>query len=179
MRASSRSRTLPSFQASSAGSLAMPDTIGVTDPDRRGGRDGRRGGGGLAGRGRLRHQLRGPPAALGAPPAPPRMKGRVVAVRIEGDRLVQVFGEGRSRPRVAVPAQGQELHVFSGRCAQLRPADYGRLGPPDRGCRSQRSFDFYLAQFSKQLTAGYSKTMPDKGLVSFMPDAGETGKELP
>jgi hypothetical protein len=43
---------------------------------------------------------------------------------------------------------------------------------------SQDPFRFYLAQYRRQLVAGYSKTMPDLGLVSFMPDADEVDQPL-
>ena len=34
-------------------------------------------------------------------------------------------------------------------------------------------FAFFLSRYRKQLVAGYSKTMPDKGLVAVMPDYDE------
>lgn len=37
-------------------------------------------------------------------------------------------------------------------------------------------FQFYLKEYLKQLVAGTSKTMPDKGLVVYMPDYDEAGK---
>jgi len=39
-------------------------------------------------------------------------------------------------------------------------------------------FRFDLARYTRQRVAGYSKTMPDKGLVTFMPDADKTGRAL-
>jgi hypothetical protein len=39
-------------------------------------------------------------------------------------------------------------------------------------------FRFDLSQYARQLVAGYSKTMPDLGLVSFMPDADEVDHPL-
>jgi hypothetical protein len=38
-------------------------------------------------------------------------------------------------------------------------------------------FNFYLAKYSQQLVAGTSRTMPDKGLVVFMPDFEDSEKE--
>ncbi len=32
-------------------------------------------------------------------------------------------------------------------------------------------FGFFLAQYAKQLTAGYSRTLANKGLVVYMPDS--------
>lgn len=111
---------------------------------------------------------------------PPRMKGRVVAVRIEGDRLVQVFGGGK-KPAALSPSLPKAKNYMYFRGGAL---SFGRLTMANSDLQivdadPKDPFDFYLAQFSKQLTAGYSKTMSDQGLVSFMPDSGETGKELP
>ncbi|HEV7785686.1 MAG TPA: hypothetical protein VGQ28_10150, partial [Thermoanaerobaculia bacterium] len=39
-------------------------------------------------------------------------------------------------------------------------------------------FDFFLSQYAKQLVAGYSRTLPNKGLVVYMPDSNKTGKQL-
>jgi hypothetical protein len=107
------------------------------------------------------------------------MKGRVVAVRIEGDHLVQVFGGGK-KPAHLSPSLPKARNYMYFRGGAL---SFGRLTMADSDLQivdadPKDPFDFFLAQFSKQLTAGYSKTMPDKGLVSYMPDAGETGKEL-
>jgi hypothetical protein len=37
-------------------------------------------------------------------------------------------------------------------------------------------FNFFLAYFSQQLVAGYSKTLVNKGLVAYMPDYDQVGK---
>jgi hypothetical protein len=110
---------------------------------------------------------------------PPRMKGRVVAVRIEGDHLVQVFGGGKEGKRLS-PSLSKAKNYMYFRGGSL---SFGRLTMADSDLQivdadPKDPFDFFLAQFSKQLVAGYSKTMSDKGLVSYMPDSGETGKEL-
>ena len=106
---------------------------------------------------------------------PPRMKGQVTAVRLEGDRIVQTFG---SKGRALTPSykadhymyyQGGELSfgktTMHGADLEIIDAD-----PKD-------PFDFFLAQYAKQLTAGYSRTLANKGLVVYMPDSDEAGKE--
>lgn len=109
---------------------------------------------------------------------PPRMQGKVIAVRIEGDRIVQIFGG--SKGRALTPSfkadhylyyQGGELSfgksTMHGADLQIIDAD-----PKD-------PFDFYLAEYAKQLTAGYSRTLPNQGLVVYMPDSDEAdGKRL-
>jgi hypothetical protein len=108
---------------------------------------------------------------------PPRMQGKVTAVRLEGDRIVQIFG---GKGRALSPSfkadhylyyQGGELSfgksTMHGADLQIIDAD-----PKD-------PFDFFLEQYAKQLTAGYSRTLPNKGLVVYMPDSDEAdGKKL-
>jgi hypothetical protein len=102
---------------------------------------------------------------------PPRMKGQVTAVRLEGDRIIQTFG---SKGRALSPSykadhymyyQGGELSfgktTMHGADLEIIDAD-----PKD-------PFDFFLAQYAKQLTAGYSRTLASKGLVVYMPDSDE------
>jgi hypothetical protein len=107
---------------------------------------------------------------------PPRFKGRVTAVRIEPDRIVQIFGGGRGRD-LAPPFSKAKNYMFyrggelsfgkvtmHGADLQIIDAD-----PKD-------PFDFFLARYDRQLVAGYSRTLPDKGLVVWMPDSDEAGK---
>jgi hypothetical protein len=108
---------------------------------------------------------------------PPRMKGQVTAVRIEGDRIIQTFGtQGRNlTPSLKADHymyyQGGELSfgktTMHGADLEIIDAD-----PKD-------PFDFFLAQYAKQLTAGYSRTLANKGLVVYMPDSDEAdGRRL-
>jgi hypothetical protein len=108
---------------------------------------------------------------------PPRMRGRVTAVRLEEGRLVQVFGGGRSGPKLrpSLPEAANYM-FFSG-----HELGFGKLtmhGADLQIVDSDPSdpFLFYLEEFKRQLVAGYSKTMDDGGLVSYMPDNDEVGK---
>jgi hypothetical protein len=107
---------------------------------------------------------------------PPRIKGRVTGVRIEPDRIVQIFGGGKghdlsppfSKAKNYMFYRGGELSfgkiTMHGADLQIIDAD-----PKD-------PFDFFLARYDRQLVAGYSRTLPDKGLVVYMPDSDEVGK---
>jgi hypothetical protein len=107
---------------------------------------------------------------------PPRIRGRVTAVRLEPDRIVQIFGGGKahdlsppfSKAKSYMFYQGGELSfgkiTMHGADLQIIDAD-----PKD-------PFDFFLARYNLQLVAGYSRTLPDKGLVVYMPDSDEIGK---
>ena len=109
---------------------------------------------------------------------PPRIRGRVSSVRVEGGRIVQVFGSGPGRePRPPVADRGH-LFFLGGvlRFGKLtmRPADLeiADLDPSD-------PFEFYQRRYQEQLVAGYSKTLEDQGLVSYMPDFSEAaGRDL-
>ena len=100
---------------------------------------------------------------------PPRIEGRITAVRIEGDRIVQTF---RSRDTNAlVPPYKTQNYIYH-RGGVLR---FGKLTMTDADLeivdQSPRTpFDFSLPDYSRQLVAGYSKNTPTHGLIVFMPD---------
>jgi hypothetical protein len=100
---------------------------------------------------------------------PPRIEGRITAVRMEGDRIVQTF---RSRDTNAlVPPYKAQNYIYH-RGGVLR---FGKLTMTDADLeivdQSPRTpFDFSLPDYSRQLVAGYSKNTPTHGLIVFMPD---------
>ena len=110
---------------------------------------------------------------------PPRMRGRVTAARIEGDRVVLVFGGGaKERPlKPSFPKARNYMYLSGG------VLSFGKLTMPGADLQiidadPKDPFDFFLSQYARQLTAGYSKTLPNKGLVVYMPDSDQTGRQL-
>jgi hypothetical protein len=108
---------------------------------------------------------------------PPRIAGRVTAIRLEGGRIVQTFGGGPERARLKPSFPDAEHYMFFrggdlefGKLT-MHGADLQIIDADDRD-----PFEFFLAGFKQQLVAGYSRTMPDDGLASFMPDFSEVGK---
>ena len=102
---------------------------------------------------------------------PPRIRGKVTGVRLEKGRIVQVFGGGVKREPLK-PSKPQEAHYMFFRGGELR---FGKLTMHDADLQivdknPKDPFNFFLSHFSEQLVAGSSKTMPDKGLVAYMPD---------
>ena len=103
---------------------------------------------------------------------PPRIEGRLTAIRIQDGQLVQDFGsvnaEG-ARP-IAPPVAAPNYVLFHGGSlrfgklymvhASLEAIDQNPADP----------FDFYLDYYATQLVAGYHKTQPDGALVAWMPD---------
>jgi hypothetical protein len=110
----------------------------------------------------------------------PRMRGRVSAVRVEGNRIVQVFGEGAVDGGTGAPVSDRGHMLFRGNLLR-----FGKLTMHDTDLEIADAdpsdpFDFYLERYQEQLTAGYSKTLEDAGLVSYMPDYAEAGEaDLP
>lgn len=111
------------------------------------------------------------PAALLPDPA---IEGRVTSVRIDGDRLVQVFGtagaaESLGVLRVPVSRDGNYMFYRGG---TLR---FGKLVMNDADLEivdmdPRDPFRFFLDRYNEQLVAGYSRTLPDLGLAAYMKD---------
>jgi hypothetical protein len=100
---------------------------------------------------------------------PPRVAGKLTSVRIEGDALVQVFGAADAK-LAPPPAQAQNYIYFRG--GRMK---FGKLTMDDVDLElidtsPSTSFDFSLTHYQQQLDAGYSKSLPDLGLLVYMPD---------
>ena len=105
---------------------------------------------------------------------PPRIQGRVTAVRIDGESIEQTFG-GSSRPgrsRALHPSDPSARNYMYYRGKVLR---FGKLTMMDADLQivdadPDDPFDFDLAHLNEQLVAGESHNQPDFGLVTVMPD---------
>ena len=96
---------------------------------------------------------------------PPHLRGRVTAVRIEGDQIVQVFGDGhvaRGKGRNHIYWRGGSLRFgkLTMRDTDLELIDQDQADP----------FDFSVDRYNDMLVAGYSKNTPQLGLKTYMPD---------
>jgi hypothetical protein len=116
----------------------------------------------------------------------PKIAGRLTAVRIEGDRLVEVFGPPLALAHL-VPADRSVVRFLSFRGGTLR---FGRLtmSDADLDIVSDETpgdvFDFSLPHYLAQLEAGYAKTTASGGLIVHMPSyhapvapAGRSGSQ--
>jgi hypothetical protein len=111
---------------------------------------------------------------------PPRIAGRVAAVRLEPDRIVQTFGgstrAGRTtRLHPSVPA-ARNYMFYQGRVLR-----FGKLTMEEADLQivdadPSDPFDFYLAHLNEQLAAGESRNQRDFGLVTVMPDYDDLGR---
>ena len=113
---------------------------------------------------------------------PPAIVGRLVAVRVEGDALVQEFAKlpddsvfnGYARADSVAPNylffRGGRLRFgrLEMRNTQLQILD---LDPSD-------PFDLFLAEYNRQLSAGYSRNRPNLSLQAFLPDYADLGRPV-
>jgi hypothetical protein len=111
-------------------------------------------------------------ASLALPP--PKMRGRITGVRIEGDQIVETFGEGKSSP-----AKPSSSNYMAYRGGVLR---FGRLTMTDTDMRlvdadPSDPFDFSPDHYKEHLVGGYSKTTASGGLVVYMPDFSKISKK--
>lgn len=109
------------------------------------------------------------PAALMPAPA---VRGRLTAVRIDGNELVQTFGQGRARAISARPLSRNHIYWRGGQLS------FGKLTMSDTDLElidqdPSDPFDFAVDRWQAQLVAGYSKTLANRGLKAFMPDYGD------
>jgi hypothetical protein len=99
---------------------------------------------------------------------PPHIEGNVVSVRIEGDKIIQIFGGSDAKPVKNIRA-GNYMAFKNNRLRLgklvMNEADLILIDmdPND-------PLDFFLEHYKEQLSAGYSKIMPDSGLRVFIKD---------
>ncbi|MGH7630729.1 MAG: hypothetical protein ACREOF_15355 [Gemmatimonadales bacterium] len=105
---------------------------------------------------------------------PPRIQGRVTGVRLEPNRIRQIFGGStRAGARAALrPSDPKARNYMFYRGKMLR---FGKLTMADADLQivdadPSDPFDFYLSRLNEQLVAGESRNQPDFGLLTSMPD---------
>lgn len=106
---------------------------------------------------------------------PPRIQGKVTAVRIEGGRIVQTFESKNAKP-LTLPYNARNYIYHRGgvlRFGKLTMSD-ADLEIVDQSPRTP--FDFSLLEYNRQLVAGYSKNTSTHGLIVFMPDLTSLSK---
>jgi len=96
----------------------------------------------------------------------PRIEGKVSAVQIRGDQVIQIFG------RLPAANDRGKVNSMSYRGGQLR---FGKLTMNDSDMDlidldPEDPFDFYLDHYRQQLAAGYTKITPQFGLRVYMRD---------
>jgi hypothetical protein len=111
---------------------------------------------------------------------PPAIEGRLTSIRVEGAKIVQTFSrlpDDSVFARYARPDTAATNFIYF-RGGQLR---FGKLLMSDTDldiidADEHDPFDLDLDQYARQLVAGTSRTMPDKGLRVIMPDYRRVAK---
>lgn len=105
---------------------------------------------------------------------PPKISGKITDIHLDGNNIVQIFGEPKKYPWIKVPAQN--YMAYRGNKLQ-----FGKLLMSDTDLllidpAPKDPFDFYLDRYKDQLVAGYSKTTPSFGLNVYMVDFNKLKK---
>ena len=108
---------------------------------------------------------------------PPAISGRLVQVALQPGRLVQVFGSPdgmrvakRLDPDPGEGAAATNFILFRGGTMQFGKLFMVRADMEVVDMSPNDPFDFDIDHYHEQLVAGYHKTLPDDGLLVFMPD---------
>ncbi len=100
---------------------------------------------------------------------PPQIEGRVTAIAIRGNEIVQTFGAKPPSTRLPyrnfMSYQGGQLKFGK---LTMSPTDLVLIDPDPRD-----PFDFFFVHYKDQLVAGYTKNTPQDGLRVYMPDYGK------
>jgi hypothetical protein len=99
---------------------------------------------------------------------PPKISGKITDIHLEGNNIVQIFGEPKKYPWIKISAQN--YMAYRGNRLQfgkllMTDTDMVLIDPAPKD-----PFDFYLDHYKDQLVAGYSKTTPSFGLNVYMVD---------
>ncbi len=105
---------------------------------------------------------------------PPKISGKITDIHLEGNNIVQIFGEPKKYPWIKAPAQN--YMAYRGNKLQfgkllMSDTDLVLIDPAPKD-----PFDFYLDHYKDQLVAGYSKTTPSFGLNVYMVDFNKLKK---
>lgn len=106
---------------------------------------------------------------------PPKISGKITDIHLEGNNIVQIFGEPKKYPWIKVAAQN--YMAYRGNKLQfgkllMSDTDLVLIDPAPKD-----PFDFYLDRYKDQLVAGYSKTTPSFGLNVYMVDFNKLKKK--
>jgi hypothetical protein len=106
---------------------------------------------------------------------PPRIAGRLTAIAIHGNQIIQTFG---GKPADTHGRTGNYMSYQGGRLKfgklTMSPTDLILIDPAPAD-----PFDFFFQHYKEQLVAGYTKNTPQDGLRVYMPDYGKLKKQRP
>jgi hypothetical protein len=105
---------------------------------------------------------------------PPHIRGKVTAVRIQGNEIIQTFGS----PQPSNFAAKQPGNYMAFRHSDMQ---FGKLTMHDADLimidmDPRDPFDFFLDHYQEQLVAGYTKSTPQYGLRTYTRDYNKLRK---
>jgi hypothetical protein len=108
---------------------------------------------------------------------PPKIRGQITSVRIEGANIVETFGTSKT----GLVKTATKSNYMAYRGGVLR---FGKLTMTDADMRlidadPSDPFDFFPEHYLDQLVAGYSKTTASGGLLIYMPDYYKISRPRP
>jgi hypothetical protein len=106
----------------------------------------------------------------------PKISGHLTGVTIVGDRIVEIFGDGKAARVTPPDPRARNFMYYHG--GSLR---FGKLTMSDAEMQlidadPRDPFRFFPDQYIKQLVAGYSKNTPSGGLKVYMPDYDQVSR---
>jgi hypothetical protein len=104
---------------------------------------------------------------------PPKISGHLVRVGLEPGRLVQYFGApsgDRVALRLSPDSAATNFIQFRGGTMQFGKMFMVHADMEVVDMSPNDPFDFDIDRYREQLVAGYHRTLPDDGLLVFMPD---------
>jgi hypothetical protein len=105
---------------------------------------------------------------------PPRVRLRVTGVRVETNRVVQVFGPktGGDVPKPLTPLDPKAANYmyFQGGTIRFKKLTMVDADMQMVDARPEDPFEFSLTHYYEQLAAGYSRTTPGGALINTVPD---------
>ncbi len=99
---------------------------------------------------------------------PPHIEGKVVSVRMEGEKIIQIFGGSDAKP-------GKNIRAGNYMTFKNNRIRLGKLVMNDTDLilidmDPNDPLDFFLDHYREQLSAGYAKLTPDSGLRVYIKD---------
>lgn len=104
---------------------------------------------------------------------PPAISGHLVAASVEPGRLLQIFGMANDRGPVASlepDTAAANYMLFRGGTLEFGKLFMVHAEMEIVDMAPQDVFDFDISHYHEQLVAGYHRTLPNEGLLVFMPD---------
>ena len=105
----------------------------------------------------------------------PSMRGAITNARIEGEMIVQTFGDGAVR-HLSPPAVSKNFIYWRGGSLSFGKLTMTATDLELVDMDPKDAFDFNVERWNAQLVAGYSKTTSVRGLKAHMPDYNDLNK---